>query len=190
MQQPGRNSTGNKAGSAARKDKRIQRAILLSAAVIAALVLGFFILLYFTLETHQEVNRAVSDAINEPGGGDYARAVAITRAASDRSQSAKDFEVGELIVGSFDRRGARRPAESLQQGLAMIEKVAVQSSEVQRYAPQTLRNIFQKGVGAPPNNIPIDNPVADCWHRLENGGAGDPARCVALRRQRLPQLSG
>lgn len=145
-------------------------------------------------EEHQQVDLAVAEAINEPGGGDYARAVAITR-ASNRSTATKNYEVGQLIVGSFDRVGSRRPAETLQQGLHMMEQAAVQPWESQEYVPQQLRFIFESGIGTPPKGIPIDRPVAECWHRLEtwrtpaNGRAGTPAQCVALRRQRLPQLS-
>lgn len=137
---------------------------------------------------HMAVEQEMLEAINEPNGGDYARAVTIIR-ESRRAPENKRYDIGRLVVGAFERPGSRRPPETLQQGLDMIEQSAVQPSDFRRYVPQQLRFIFERGVGIPADGIPIDQPVADCWHKLENGGKGDPARCVALRRERLPQLS-
>jgi hypothetical protein len=139
-------------------------------------------------EERQSDDLAVSYAINEPNGGNYAHAVEIVR-KSNRSAPEKKYHVGRLIVGSFVHPGSRRPAESLQQGLEMMEQAAVEPSPMELYVPQQLRMIFERGVGTPPDGVPIDREVAACWHKLENGGKGDPARCVALRRKRLPQLS-
>lgn len=143
------------------------------------------------MEEHEDrrtVDMAVAVAINEPNGGDYARAVEVIR-SSNRPAGVKNFQIGRLVVGSFVRSGSRRPAESLQQGLEMIEQAGVRPGESREVAQQQLRMLFERGIGTPPNAIPIDREVAACWHKLENGGKGDPARCVALRRKRLPQLS-
>jgi hypothetical protein len=153
------------------------------------IIMGLGVLFFFRFEGHQEVNRAVSDAIGEPNGGNYARAVDITRAATDRPEAVKNFEIGKLIVYSFERPGSRRPPESLQQGLQQIERAAVEPSEIQEYAPQYLHSLFDEGLGTAPNQIPVDKTVAACWQELRISGSGDPKRCVALRQQRLPQLS-
>lgn len=134
------------------------------------------------------VEQGVLEAINEPNGGDYARAVAIIR-ASGRPDGVINFETGQLVVDSFDHPGSRRPTETLQKGLDLMEQAAVASSESRDVAQQRLRMIFERGIGPTRSAIPIDRVVADCWHKLENGRPGDPARCVALRRERLPRLS-
>src|SRR5688500_16989470 len=77
-------------------------------------------------EDRQQIDLAVSYAINEPNGGEYARAVAITRAANLPTRE-KSYQVGQLIVDSFAEPGSRRPDETLQQGLAMMEQAAVES---------------------------------------------------------------
>jgi hypothetical protein len=48
--------------------------------------------------------------------------------------------------------------------------------------------IFERGIGAPPNKIPPNAAVANCWRVLENDEPGDPARCIHLREQQLPGL--
>lgn len=135
----------------------------------------------------QELDLAVAEAINGPNGGDYAKAISIIRTTNFPAAD-KDFDVGMLIIGGFDRRESHRSEETLQQGLEMVEKAVMQPGDTRRYAPQQLRLIFERGAGVPPDNIPIDLVVANCWHKLENAGAGDPARCIALRRQRLPHV--
>lgn len=139
-------------------------------------------------EEHQQINGALIDAVNEPGGGDFARAVKIVRASNWPAEK-KSYEVGMLVMQSFVYPDARRPAETLQQGLAMVERTAVQPGELREVAEQQLRIIFERGWGASSGGVPIDLPVSACWHKLETGQPGDPAQCVALRRQRLPQLS-
>ena len=144
-----------------------------------------------TVQEHaerQQVDLAVNEAINEPGGGDYARAVEIIQ-RSDRPFDVKRYQIAQLIVGSHAQPGSRRPPQTLQEGLAILEQTAVEGVPGIEGAAQGLRMTFERGVGSPPDGIPIDPVVADCWHKLENGGAGDPAKCVALRRERLPQLS-
>lgn len=128
----------------------------------------------------------VSDAVDPPNK-DYAKGIAILR-ASDRPDAVKEHEIGFLIIGGFETIGAKRSSETLEQGLQMIESAATRSGETREYTPQHLRLLFERGAGVAPNNIPIDPVVANCWHKLENGGAGDPAHCVELRRQRLPHI--
>lgn len=130
---------------------------------------------------------AITDAVNEPNGGDFAKAVELTR-ASKRPAVVKQFQIGMIIMQSFNHPGTRRPPETIGQGLRMVEDAVTQPGEPRKTGPQQLRLIFERGWGQPPHAIPIDPVVADCWHRLENGGAGDPERCVALRRQRWPQF--
>lgn len=134
----------------------------------------------------RDVDMAVSEA-TDPPSNDYAKAVQIIR-SSDRPEAVKDHEIGLLIVGSFDRPGVHRPPETLEQGLELIENAANSVGETREYTPQHLRLMFERGAGLAPNNIPVDQVVANCWHRLENGGTGDPARCIELRRQRLPHV--
>jgi hypothetical protein len=130
---------------------------------------------------------AVSDAINAPGGGDYAKAIAILR-RSNWPPAVKSAKIGWLIIGSFDDPAAKRGSESLQDGLELVESATMQSGETRGYTPQHLRMLFERGSGVAPNNIPVDPAIASCWRKLENGGVGDPARCITLRRERLPRV--
>lgn len=144
-----------------------------------------------TWEEHaarQQVDLAVAYAINEKPA-DYARAVDVIR-RSDRPDDVKSFEIGQLVVGSYNLPDTKRPPETMQQGLAMMERAGMSTGETRDPAQQQLRMMFERGYGPGSSVIPIDKPVADCWHRLELGQPGDPARCVALRRQRLPRFSG
>lgn len=134
----------------------------------------------------RDVDMAVSEAIDPPRN-DYAKGVDIIR-ASDRPAGIEDHEVGLLIIASFDLPEYHRPPESLQQGLELLEKAATEEGESREVSPQQLRLIFERGAGLAPNNIPVDAVIADCWHKLENGGAGDPRHCIDLRRQRLPHV--
>lgn len=135
----------------------------------------------------REVDSAVSEAINEPGGGDYAKAVAITR-ASDRPDDVKSHQVGMLIIGGFDSPGARRSPETLEQGVRMVEDATTMGGEMQRHGPQKLRLMFERGIGIPPNTIPKTPEIAACWLAVERHQSDNAARCIALRRQRLPNI--
>lgn len=163
-----------------------QRGILFAfLALLLALIA--FVLFLSRMESGFDLNRAVRDAINQPGGGDYAAAVAAVR-RSDETPDSQAFEVGRLVIGSYDRPGARRPAETLQQGLHLMEQAASSDGAVRGPARQQLRLLFERGIGTPPNEIPVNATVADCWRALENNALGDAARCVRLRQQLLPGL--
>lgn len=135
----------------------------------------------------RDVERAMDAAIDAPGGGDWARAVQIMR-DSDWPPAVKDHQIGMMVINSYRQPVARRPKETLEQGLELLESAAQQPGETRGYTPQHLRIIFERGGGRAPDNIPVDPVVAQCWRGLEGGGAGDPARCVQLRRERLPHV--
>jgi hypothetical protein len=135
----------------------------------------------------RDVERAMDAAIDEPGGGNWAKAVQILR-GSNWPPAVKDHQAGMMIIQSYGIASARRPAETLQQGLELVESSSVQPGETREYAPQHLRILFERGAGTAPNAIPIDKAVADCWLAIERRTANEPARCIALRRQRLPRV--
>lgn len=135
----------------------------------------------------REVDRAVSEAVNEPGGGDYAKAVAAIR-GSDRPDDVKSHQIGMLIINGFGSPGATRPREPLEQGLRMVEDATIMGGEMERNGPPQLRRVFERGAGAPPNAIPVTPEIATCWLAVERGQNEDRARCIELRRQRLPHV--
>lgn len=71
----------------------------------------------------QQVDGIVLEAINETGGGDYAKAADAIR-NSNRPPAIKQFQLGQLIVGGFLEKSKRRPPETLEQGLRMMEDAA------------------------------------------------------------------
>ncbi|WP_158266317.1 hypothetical protein [Allosphingosinicella deserti] len=131
---------------------------------------------------------AVSEAINEPGGGNYAKAADAIRNSS-RPPAVKQFQIGRLIVRGFMRGSTRRPPESMEQGLRMMEDSAVAPGHEEGVAAQQLRMLFERGGVTPPNSFPRDPEVAACWLELEEERSADAARCIALRRQRLPDIA-
>lgn len=141
----------------------------------------------------QQVEQAISAALNDGPRPDFARAVAILR-ASDWPQPVKDQDGGMMVLRSRGAAHAIRPTETLEQGLTLVERAAVMSGETARTVPQQLRLVFERGIGTPPDGIAPDPVIADCWRKLETRWdgrhdvprVGDPATCVALRRQRLP----
>jgi hypothetical protein len=135
----------------------------------------------------QDVSRAVLEAINEPGGGDYAKAVDVVHRSS-RPPAVKQYEIGQLIVGGIMENAKKRPAETLEQGLRMIEDSTVAKGQKSLGVAQRLRLLFERGDGKPPHTFPKDAAVAACWLGVEEERSNDPARCIALRRQRLPSI--
>ncbi|WP_158266318.1 hypothetical protein [Allosphingosinicella deserti] len=129
----------------------------------------------------------VAEAINEPGGGDYAKAADAIRNSS-RPPAVKQFQVGQLIVGGIMEGGKRLPPESMEQGLRMMEDSAVAPGQKDEGAVQQLRMLFERGDPNPPNSFPRDPEVASCWLDVEEDRSNDAARCIALRRQRLPDV--
>lgn len=135
----------------------------------------------------QAVDLAVAKKINAPGGGDYAGAIDVLR-RSDRPEDVRQFQIGMLVIDGFEDATARRAPETLEQGLRMVEDATTLNGEMRRNGPQQLRLLFERGAGRTPDTIPVDAKIAGCWHRLENGGKGDPHDCIALRRDRLPKV--
>ena len=136
----------------------------------------------------QDIEMAVSEAINEPGGGDYANAADAIRNSS-RPPAVKQFQIGQLIVGGIMERGKRLPPESMEQGLRMMEDSTVAPGQKDEGAVQQLRMLFERGDPNPPNSFPRDPEVASCWLDVEDDRSNDAARCIALRRQRLPDIA-
>ncbi len=135
----------------------------------------------------QAIDLAVAEKINAPGGGGYAGAIDILR-RTDRPEDVRQFQIGILVIEGFDEPGARRPPETLEQGLRMAEDATALDGEMRRNGPQQLRLLFERGAGRAPDAIPVDSVVADCWRRLEKGGSGDPRDCIRMRRERLPKV--
>lgn len=135
----------------------------------------------------REVEQAVLDAINEPGGGDYAKAVdAVQR--SDIPVAVKQFQIGQLIVGGHVERSKRRSPETLEQGVRLMEEASIAPGQRDESNVQQLRFLFECGAGRPPVTVPKDAIVAACWLAIERERSEDRARCIALRRQRLPHI--
>lgn len=137
----------------------------------------------------QSVDRMVETAINEPGGGDYAKAADAIR-TSGRPPAVKQFQLGQIIVGANMERARTRPPETLEQGLRMMEDATLAPGEKDQGAVQQLRFLFERGDGTPPRAFPTDPQVAACWLAVEERRSDDPARCIALRRTRLPTIGG
>lgn len=133
------------------------------------------------------VDRAVDEAINEPGGGNYVKAVEVVR-SSDFPPAVKQFQVGQLIIGGITERADKRPPETMEQGLRMMEDASIAPGQKSEANVQQLRFLFERGAGTPPAVFPKDPEVAACWLRVEQRRTDDRARCIALRRQRLPNV--
>ena len=136
----------------------------------------------------RDIDMVVSEAINEPGGGNYAKAADAIRNSS-RPPAVKQFQVGRLIVRSFMRNSNRRPPESMEQGLRMMEDSTVAPGQKDEGAVQQLRMLFERGGANPPNSFPRDAKVASCWLDVEEDRSNDAARCIVLRRQRMPDIA-
>lgn len=143
----------------------------------------------------QRSEQAMAVALNDGPRPDFARAIAILR-ASRLPQPAKDLRGGMMVLQSRAVPNAVRSADTLVQGLALVERAALTRGEIGRAAPQQLRLVFERGIGTPPDRIAPDPAIARCWRALEGRwdgrrvvhAAGDPATCITLRRQRLPHL--
>jgi hypothetical protein len=135
----------------------------------------------------RSVDRVVSEAINEPGGGDYAKAADAIR-QSNRPPAVKQFQVGMLILGGHMEKSSKRPPETLEEGLKMMEDATIAPGQKSEGAVQQLRFLFERGDGKPPVTFPKNAEVAACWLAVEEGRSDDPARCIALRRERLPRV--
>jgi hypothetical protein len=137
----------------------------------------------------RSVDRVVDAAISETGGGDYAKAADAIRGSS-RPPAVKRFELGQLIVGGIMEGAPKRPPENLEQGLRMMEDSTVTAGQKDEGAVQQLRFLFERGDGKPPHAFPTDPQVAACWLAVEERRSDDPARCIALRRSRMPHVGG
>lgn len=124
----------------------------------------------------------IASMIDASGGHDYAGAADVLR-RSGRPEDVRRFQIGMLAIQSFEQKGAVRPPETLEQGLRMAEDAILMDGDIRRTGPQQLRLLFERGGGRPPDTVPVDMRVADCWRRLEHGGPGDPAVCVLTRRE-------
>jgi hypothetical protein len=137
----------------------------------------------------RSVDRVADAAINQPGGGDYAKAADAIRGSS-RPPAVKQFEMGQLIVGGIMDDAPRRPPEDLEQGLRMMEDSNVTAGQKDEGAVQQLRFLFERGDGKPPHGFPTDPQVAACWLAVEERRSDDPAGCIILRRSRMPHVGG
>jgi hypothetical protein len=137
----------------------------------------------------REVDRAVDAAINEPGGGDYAKAADLIRRSS-RPDAVKQFQVGQLVVDAATLPSPKRPPETLEQGMRMMEDASIAPGERSEANVQYLRMLFERGAGSGLAAVPKDGVVAACWRSIERRENDDRARCIALRRQRLPNIGG
>ncbi|MCC2975825.1 hypothetical protein LK533_03935 [Sphingomonas sp. PL-96] len=116
---------------------------------------------------------------NEPP--DYGRAItAIAR--SGRPAATIALETGNLIVaGHREAQPERRPAETLDQGLALLERAARSRGEAADIAPQHLRLWFERGVGSGAHAAMAPQPaLARCWAAVEVREKR-PASCIAMR---------
>lgn len=135
----------------------------------------------------RSVDKAIEDALLAPEGSDYPAALAAVR-ASDRPAAVKDFEAGNLIVSAADNpRAVKRPVETVEQGIALLEKAALATGEGAANAPGALRTIFTDGVGPPTaHTLAPDLLVAACWLKVSKASAA-AQDCIDLRRQRTKQ---
>ena len=124
----------------------------------------------------------VAEMTDASGGRDYAGAVDVIR-HSKRPEDVRSFQMGMLVIEGLEQDDASRPPESLEQGLRMAEDATTMGGEMRRNGPQQLRLLFERGAGRLGDVVSVDMTVADCWRRLEHGGKGDPAVCIALRRK-------
>lgn len=173
----------------------MKRTVILITALLALVAFGMFrpIMSGEALSwwgwhgDKQDVEQAVTAAINAPGGGDYAKAVDTVK-KSDFPSAVKQFQIGQLIVDGVLEGSRKRPRETLEQGLRMMEDAAVSPGQRDESNVQQLRFLFERGGGKPPLTFPTDAAVAACWLSVERDENDDRARCIALRRQRLPHV--
>ena len=130
----------------------------------------------------RDTDLAVGRALNGGGLPDYPAAIAAI-GASDRPRGVKDQEIGSLILASFEEPGAvRRPAQSLDDGLVLLERAAQDGGESSRIAPEYLRLTFQRGLSARSRVVLAPDPMlAACWTRVR-AAREKPAICIEARR--------
>jgi hypothetical protein len=112
---------------------------------------------------------------------DYDRAItAITR--SGRPAGTIALETGNLIVaGHREAQPERRPSETLDQGLALLERAANGRGEASEIAPQHLRLWFERGIGIGVDAAMVPRPqLARCWAAVEAREKRAEA-CIAMR---------
>lgn len=115
----------------------------------------------------------VETAINEPGGGDYAKAANAIR-TSARPPAVKQFQLGQIIVGANMERARIRPPESLEQGLRMMEDSTLAPGEKDQGAVQQLRFLFERGDGTSPMLSPPIRRSPPAGWRWRSGAATIP----------------
>jgi hypothetical protein len=112
---------------------------------------------------------------------DYGRAItAIGR--SGRPAGTIALETGNLIIaGHRELQTERRPVETLDEGLALLERAANGRGEAAEIAPQHLRLWFERGVGSGVDSAMAPRPqLGRCWAAVEAREKRAQA-CIAMR---------
>lgn len=124
---------------------------------------------------------AVEEALGVPGGADYPRAIQ-AYASSDRPSGVKQAQIGKLIVfARDDPKPGKLPTQSVSDGLRMLEAASVSDGEGAKIAAETLRVVFESGVGTGAvNAVAPDAALAACWRGVQTRAAAASA-CVAQR---------
>jgi hypothetical protein len=125
-----------------------------------------------------EINRLIVQAFQE---GRYADALRLER-QSDVPQPERDLALGQTILqGLADPQAAQRPGESIDEGIGLLERSALQGHQ---QAVSGLAALFYTGLpgdGKSTALVPPNARLNACWERVKIEPSVAPT-CVSLRR--------
>lgn len=112
--------------------------------------------------------RAIDEALNLPGGPDYAAAVRIVE-RSDRSAIQQDYDIGGLLLSACrDRVAYCKGASTAALGVARLARVATTPGEDSQIAAGDLALWYSRGAG---DALAPDARRAACWTAVRDGKA-------------------
>lgn len=124
-----------------------------------------------------QINDLIVQAFQE---GRYVDAIKLER-QSNVSQSERDLALGQTILqGLADPQAAQRPMESVEEGIGLLEKSALQG---RRPAISGLAALFFNGLPGDGKNTSLVQPSTQlnaCWERAK-ANPSIAATCVSLR---------
>lgn len=127
--------------------------------------------------TQAQINDQIVIAFRE---GRYVDAIRMER-LSDVPQSARDLAVGQTILqGLADPQATQRPGESIEEGIGLLEKSALQGHQPAISGLAALYSTGLPGDGKSAMLVHPDPKLNACWERAK-AEPSVSASCIALR---------
>jgi hypothetical protein len=136
----------------------------------------------------QAVEIKVQELMDAPDGIDCPAIINIYRTSGWPEDIVK-LKVGGTIIGCYDNlRVSKKPVESVEQGLQLMEQAALSDSEAGQVTPQRLRMFFERSTGTQAGSLKPNPQLAACWMAAEKiTYTGKPDKkaaqhCIDLRK--------